>query len=174
MLCINDMLISVTNFFRDTQSFEVLCGTILPDIINKKEPNEPIRIWVAGCATGEEAYSIAICLQEQLGDKATAMKLQIFATDISETAINKARNGIYNQNELAGISPSRLQQFFVKLDGSYQVTKTIRDMCVFAHHNLLKDPPFSKIDLVSCRNVMIYLEPVLQTTGVYHLPLFVK
>jgi two-component system CheB/CheR fusion protein len=158
----NDMLISVTNFFRDTQSFEVLCETIFPELVERKTINEPLRIWIAGCATGEEAYSMAICLQEQLGDKASAMKLQIFATDISEIAINKARTGIYNQNELAGISSSRLQQFFVKLDGSYQVTKTIRDMCVFAHHNLLKDPPISKIDLVSCRNVMIYLEPVLQ------------
>jgi two-component system CheB/CheR fusion protein len=158
----NDMLISVTNFFRDTQSFEVLCGTLLPGLLAKKTINEPLRIWVAGCATGEEAYSIAICLQEQLGDKAAAMKIQIFATDISEIAIAKARTGIYRPTELADVSSSRLQQFFVKIDGSYQVNKTIRDMCVFAQHNLLKDPPFSKIDLVSCRNVMIYLEPVLQ------------
>ena len=158
----NDMLISVTNFFRDTQSFDVLCNTLFPALIEKKTINEPLRIWIAGCATGEEAYSMAICLQEQLGDKASVMKIQIFATDISETAIAKARTGIYRPNELEGISPSRLQQFFVKLDGNYQVSKSIRDMCVFAHHNLLKDPPFSKIDLVSCRNVMIYLEPVLQ------------
>ncbi|WP_428330901.1 CheR family methyltransferase [Mucilaginibacter sp.] len=158
----NDMLISVTNFFRDTQSFEVLCDNIFPALLSKKTINEPLRIWVAGCATGEEAYSMAICLQEQLGDKAAAMKIQIFATDISETAIAKARTGIYRQSELDGISTSRMQQFFSKLDGSYQVTKSVRDMCVFAHHNLLKDPPFSKIDLVSCRNVMIYLEPVLQ------------
>ncbi|MCW3120118.1 MAG: hypothetical protein JWM28_4200, partial [Chitinophagaceae bacterium] len=158
----NDMLISVTNFFRDTRSFEVLCNSIFPTLLGNKTENEPFRIWVAGCATGEEAYSMAICLQEQLGDKAAAMKIQIFATDISETAIAKARTGIYRPTELADISPSRLQQFFTKLDGSYQVSKSIRDMCVFAHHNLLKDPPFSKIDLVSCRNVMIYLEPVLQ------------
>lgn len=158
----NDMLISVTNFFRDPQSFDVLCNNIFPALLSNKSDVEPLRIWVAGCATGEEAYSIAICLQEQLGDKAAAIKIQIFATDISETAIAKARTGIYRQTELTGISASRLQQFFTKLDGNYQVSKTIRDMCVFAHHNLLKDPPFSKIDLVSCRNVMIYLEPVLQ------------
>jgi len=158
----NDMLISVTNFFRDTPSFDFLCNTIFPELIKKRSIDEPLRIWVAGCATGEEAYSMAICLQEQLGDKATAMKIQIFATDISETAIAKARSGLYRQSELEGVSQSRLQQFFIKLDGNYQVTKTTRDMCVFAHHNLLKDPPFSKIDLVSCRNVMIYLEPVLQ------------
>lgn len=158
----NDMLISVTHFFRDPQSFEVLCDNIFPALLSKKNINEALRIWIAGCATGEEAYSMAICLQEQLGDKAAAMKIQIFATDISETAIAKARTGIYRQTELDGVSTSRLQQFFTKIDGSFQVNKAIRDMCVFAHHNLLKDPPFSKIDLVSCRNVMIYLEPVLQ------------
>jgi len=158
----NDMLISVTTFFRDPQSFELLSNTIFPAIIDKKANDEPLRIWIAGCATGEEAYSMAICLQEQLGDKLAAIKTQIFATDISEIAIAKARTGIYRPAELEGISPSRLQQFFIKIDGSYQVTKSIRDMCVFAQHNLLKDPPFSKIDLVSCRNVLIYLEPVLQ------------
>jgi two-component system CheB/CheR fusion protein len=158
----NDMLISVTNFFRDPQCFEVICNTIFPELLAKKTDNESLRIWVAGCATGEEAYSMAICLQEQLGDRAAAMKIQVFATDISEIAIAKARNGIYRPQELEGVSASRLQQFFNKLDGNYQVSKTIRDMCVFAQHNLLKDPPFSKIDLVSCRNVMIYLEPVLQ------------
>jgi two-component system CheB/CheR fusion protein len=158
----NDMLISVTDFFRDTQSFDVLCNDIFPALLRKKSETDPFRIWVAGCATGEEAYSMAMCLQEQLGDKAAAMKIQIFATDISETAIAKARTGIYRTTELSGVSTSRLQQFFTKTDGSYQVNKTIRDMCVFAHHNLLKDPPFSKIDVVSCRNVMIYLEPVLQ------------
>lgn len=158
----NDMLISVTNFFRDPQSYEILCDTIFPALVAKKTSAEALRIWIAGCATGEEAYSMAMCLQEHLGDKAAAMKIQIFATDISEMAIAKARNGIYRQTEMAGVSSSRLQQFFTKLDGSYQVSKSIRDMCVFAHHNLLKDPPFSKIDLVSCRNVLIYLEPVLQ------------
>ena len=158
----NDMLISVTNFFRDTVSFELLCETIFPALLKHKTSHEPLRIWVAGCATGEEAYSMAICLQEHLGDKSAAMTIQIFATDISETAIAKARSGIYRATDLQGLSDSRMQQFFTKLDGSYQVNKVIRDMCVFANHNLLKDPPFSKVDLVSCRNVMIYLEPVLQ------------
>lgn len=158
----NDMLISVTQFFRDTKTFDVLCANILPELLNQKADGDPLRIWIAGCATGEEAYSMAICLQEHLGDKTAAIKIQIFATDISETAIAKARMGVYRPAELAGMSPSRLQQFFTKIDGNYQVNKIIRDMCVFAHHNLLKDPPFSKIDLVSCRNVLIYLEPVLQ------------
>ncbi len=158
----NDMLISVTNFFRDAASFDLLCNIVFPKLIKQKSENESLRIWVAGCATGEEAYSMAICLQEHLGDKATAMKIQIFATDISETAIAKARTGIYRANDLEGLSSSRQQQFFTKLDGNYQVNKTVRDMCVFAQHNLLKDPPFSKMDLISCRNVLIYLEPVLQ------------
>ncbi|WP_295797703.1 CheR family methyltransferase [Mucilaginibacter sp.] len=158
----NDMLISVTDFFRDPHSFELLCNNIFPGILLHKASDEPLRIWIAGCATGEEAYSFAICLQEFLGDKIATRKIQIFATDVSETAIARARTGIYRQSELAGLSSFQVQQFFNKLDGSYQVNKSIRDMCVFAHHNLLKDPPFSKIDLVSCRNVMIYLEPVLQ------------
>ncbi|MDP9082116.1 MAG: ATP-binding protein [Bacteroidota bacterium] len=158
----NDMLISVTDFFRDPQSFELLCTSIFPGLLLHKNPSEPLRIWVAGCATGEEAYSMAICLQEFLGDKMSARKIQIFATDVSEMAISKARTGIYRQTELDGLSSFQVQQFFNKVDGSYQVNKSIRDMCVFAHHNLLKDPPFSRIDLVSCRNVMIYLEPVLQ------------
>jgi two-component system CheB/CheR fusion protein len=162
----NDMLISVTNFFRDPASFDLLCNTIFPSIVKQKANNEPLRIWVAGCATGEEAYSMAICLQEQFGDKTAAMKIQIFATDISETAIAKARSGIYRATDLEGLSTLRIEQFFTKLDGSYSVNKIIRDMCVFAHHNLLKDPPFSKMDLISCRNVLIYLEPILQKRAI--------
>jgi len=158
----NDMLISVTHFFRDPDSFEMLCDTILPVLMQQKAGNGPLRVWIAGCATGEEAYSMAICLQEQLGNKTAAMKIQIFATDISETAIAKARMGLYRPADLEGLSASRLEQFFTRVDGNFQVNKAIRDMCVFAHHNLLKDPPFSRVDLISCRNVLIYLEPVLQ------------
>jgi two-component system CheB/CheR fusion protein len=162
----NDLLISVTSFFRDQRSFDLLCSVVLPGIIEQKGPNEPLRVWVAGCATGEEAYSMGICILEYLGDKASALKIQVFATDVSEIAIARARTGIYRQDELAGLSVQQIQQFFVRLDGSYQVAKSIRDMCVFAHHNLLKDPPFSKIDLVSCRNVLIYMEPVLQKRAI--------
>ena len=158
----NDLLISVTSFFRDTKSFEILCSNVLPSIINKKSAFDPLRIWVAGCASGEEAYTLAICIHEYLGDNAYSRKIQIFATDISETAIAKARSGIYRQNELAGLSAQQILQFFNKVEGNYQVNKALRDMCVFAHHNLLKDPPFSNLDLVSCRNVLIYLDPVLQ------------
>ncbi|HZE86558.1 MAG TPA: CheR family methyltransferase, partial [Puia sp.] len=158
----NDMLISVTQFFRDPQSFDFLCQTIFPAILKQKTGKDSFRIWVAGCASGEEAYSMAICLQEHLGGKASGMKIQIFATDISEIAIARARNGIYKSTELEGLSASRIEQFFTKLDGNYQVNKEIRDLCIFAHHNLLKDPPFSKMDLIGCRNVLIYLEPILQ------------
>jgi two-component system CheB/CheR fusion protein len=158
----NDMLISVTSFFRDSKSFELICDTILPSILDKKNAYDPLRVWVAGCATGEEAYSLAICIQEFLGDKTYSRKIQIFATDVSETAIAKARSGLYRQNELDGLSVHQLSQFFNKVEGYYQVNKGLRDMCVFAHHNLLKDPPFSNLDLVTCRNVLIYLDPILQ------------
>jgi two-component system CheB/CheR fusion protein len=157
----NDMLISVTNFFRDPKSFELLCTVILPNLLNKKNTNEPLRIWVAGCATGEEAYSVALCLQDCLRES-SQRKVQIFATDVSEIAISKARSGKYTLAETEGLSKKQLQTYFNKVEGGYQVNKTIRDMCVFASHNLLKDPPFSNIDLVCCRNVLIYFEPVLQ------------
>lgn len=158
----NDMLISVTNFFRDPESFELLCTTIFPALIEQKGDGEALRIWIAGCATGEEAYSMAICLHEMLGDKIAAKKIQIFASDISEIAIAKARMGVYRTSDLEGLSPSRITQFFTRHEGNFQINKDIREMCVFAHHNFLKDPPFSRMDLISCRNVLIYLEPVLQ------------
>ena len=155
-----DLLIPVTQFFRDAAVFDALCGTILPRIVAGKQADEPIRIWVAACSTGEEAYSIAMCLKEVFGE--SRAKVQIFATDISEPAIAKARRGIYEKAETAAVSPQRLSEFFTKVDGSYLVNKQIRDMCIFASHNFLKDPPFGRIDLVSCRNVLIYLEPYLQ------------
>lgn len=157
-----DLLIPVTSFFRDPSVFENLCETIFPELIKNKSNNNPLRIWVAACSTGEEAYSMAICLHEYLSDKTSNIKIQIFATDISEKAIAKARTGLYAKREMDGISDSRLLNFFTKTDGNYQIKKTIRDMCVFASHNFLKDPPFAKIDLISCRNVFIYMEPFLQ------------
>ena len=154
-----DLLIPVTEFFRDTKTFDNLCGTVFPLIVKNKTAREPIRIWVAGCSTGEEVYSIAICFKELLGDN---QRMQIFATDISEPAVIKARSGIYKKSEIAGITDQRLQQFFTKSNGSFQVNKEVRDMCVFAVHNFLKDPPFGKVDFISCRNVLIYMEPYLQ------------
>ena len=155
-----DLLIPVTSFFRDPKSFDNLCETVFPLIVKNKEVGEPIRVWVAGCSTGEEAYSVAICLKEFLGDNQA--KVQIFATDISEPAIAKARMGIYSKNDVETVTPQRLQEFFTKTNGSYQVNKNVRDMCVFAIHNFLKDPPFGRMDFISCRNVLIYMEPYLQ------------
>ncbi len=160
-----DLLIPVTSFFRDSKSFDNLCETIFPIITKSKTPGEAIRVWVAGCSTGQEVYSIAICLKEFLGSNGSPVtegNVQIFATDISEPAIIKARTGIYTKSEVDGLTPQRLQEFFTKTNGGFQANKSIRDMCVFATHNFLKDPPFGKMDFVSCRNVLIYLEPYLQ------------
>jgi two-component system, chemotaxis family, CheB/CheR fusion protein len=155
-----DLLIPVTTFFRDPKSFENLCSTIFPQILKNKHAGETLRVWVAGCSTGQEAYSIAICLKEFLNDN--RQRVQVFATDISEAAIAKARIGIYTKDELASVSSTRLQEFFTKINGSFHVNKSLREMCVFALHNFVKDPPFGKIDLVCCRNVLIYMEPYLQ------------
>ncbi|MDQ2863324.1 MAG: histidine kinase, partial [Bacteroidota bacterium] len=157
-----DLLIPVTAFFRDPKTFENICKIVLPELVKDKTNVNPLRIWVAGCSTGEEAYSLGICLYEFLEDKAISIKIQIFATDLSEQAIAKARAGVYNKRQLEGVSGERLQQFFTKIDGRYQVKKTIRDLCVFATHNFLKDPPFARVDLITCRNVLIYMEPFLQ------------
>ncbi|MES2332079.1 MAG: chemotaxis protein CheB [Bacteroidota bacterium] len=155
-----DLLIPVTAFFRDHKVFDHLCESVFPQLIKSKAAGESIRVWVAACSTGEEAYSIAICLKEFMGDNPE--KAQVFATDISEPAITKARTGVYKKSDVEGISAHRLQEFLTKTGDNYQVSKEIRDMCVFAVHNFLKDPPFGKIDLVSCRNVLIYMESYLQ------------
>ena len=160
-----DLLIPVTSFFRNPKTFDNLCETVFPLIVKNKQPGEPIRVWVAGCSTGEEAYSIAICLKEFLGysESDSTEKVQIFATDISEPAIAKARVGIYTKTDTESLSPQRLQEFFMRQPADrYLVNKSIRDMCVFAVHNFLKDPPFGKMDLISCRNVLIYMETYLQ------------
>lgn len=158
----NDLLINVTAFFRDAESLEFLKKSVVPKILQNKSPNDPVRIWVPACSTGEEAYSLAMIFLEVLGDRADNTAIQIFATDLSEFAITKARLGLYNRNDIANVSPKRLQRFFTKVDGGYRVIKSIRDLCVFAPHNIFKDPPFSRIDLVSCCNLMIYLDAVLQ------------
>ena len=157
---LQDLLIHVTEFFRDPKVFENLCASVFPQLLKHKTPGDTVRIWVAGCSTGQEAYSIAICLKEFLKD--TYEKVQIFATDVNESAIIKARTGVYTKSEVGGISPERLQKFFTKSNSHYQVNKSLRNLCVFAVHNFLNDPPFGKIDLISCRNVLIYMEPYLQ------------
>ena len=157
-----DMLINVTSFFRDPESFETLKETVFPRLIEGRGREYPIRIWVPACSTGEEAYSLAIALVEFLGKEEGHWPIQIFATDISNEAIAKARDGRYPENIAADVSLERLQRFFVRCDGGYQISKTIRDLCVVAKQNLVKDPPFSNLDLISCRNLLIYMEPALQ------------
>ncbi|MEH1942969.1 MAG: chemotaxis protein CheB [Nostoc sp.] len=158
-----EILIHVTHFFRDPEAFELLKERVFPSIIQNKSAELPIRIWVAGCSTGEEVYSIAISLLEFLSNKVTSPPIQIFATDISEIAIDKARTGIYAENQMVEVSPESRRRFFNALEGGgYQISKAVRELCVFARQDLGSDPPFSNLDLISCRNVLIYLGETLQ------------
>ncbi|MGI4739801.1 MAG: CheR family methyltransferase [Janthinobacterium lividum] len=159
---LKDLLISVTNFFRDTKPFQALEQEILPAIFQAKNPDSTVRIWVVGCATGEEAYSVAMLVAERTMGQLDAPKVQIFATDIDEAAIATAREGLYTLNDAADVSPARLLRFFTKEGDSYRVQRELREMVLFANHNFLKDPPFSRLDLVSCRNVLIYLNATAQ------------
>ena len=158
-----DMLINVTSFFRNPKVFDALKTTVFPSIIKTHPPEGSLRIWTPGCASGEETYSVAIALLETLGDKASQTHIQFFGTDINETSIAKSRGGLYSESIQADVSPDRLRRFFTKVEGGYRISKNIRDMCIFAQHNVLNNPPFSQIDLICCRNLLIYLEPVLQT-----------
>lgn len=157
-----DLLIRVTSFFRDPEAFEGLTRKVFPGLVEKCAAGEAIRIWVPGCSTGEEVYSIAICLMEYLNDRAASTKVQIFGTDVSESALSTARVGIYFESIANEVSEARLKRFFTKTNGRYQIAKSLRDHCVFANQNVTCDPPFSQLDLISCRNVLIYFDPVLQ------------
>ncbi len=160
----DDFLINVTHFFRDPEFYSILKKEVFPSFIKEKKSVDPIRIWVAGCSTGEEAYSIAISLIEFLEEKELNLPIQIFASDLDVSAIEKARLGIYPASVLHGVSPDHLKKYFTKIDGHYQINKLVREFCVFSQQNLLKDPPFSRVDLISCQNVLIYLETKPQTT----------
>lgn len=157
-----DLLIKVTGFFRDPEAFEVLKNAIFPAILKNRPVDGTVRIWVPGCATGEEVYSLAITLLESMGDMSSNIPVQIFATDISEESLAKARLGLYVENIALDVSQERLRRFFTRNDSHYQISKHIRDMCVFARHDLTQDHPFSRIDLISCRNLLIYLDLFLQ------------
>jgi two-component system, chemotaxis family, CheB/CheR fusion protein len=157
-----DMLINVTSFFRNPSVFAALKARVFPALLKKHPANLPIRVWAPACSSGEETYSLAIALQEFLGDKAFSVPLQIFGSDVNETSINKARSGLYPENVQSDVSPERLRRFFVKVEGGYRINKNLRDMCIFAQQNLLVDPPFSQMDLICCRNLLIYLEAPLQ------------
>ena len=168
-----ECLITVTSFFRDPGAFEALSREVLPRLLKDRPPGAPVRVWVPGCATGEEVYSIVICLLEAAGEQGTSPSFQVFGTDLSESAVEKARSGRYLPHIAQDVSPERLQRFFTEVDGGYRVIKTIRDMCVFARHDVTRDPPFSRMDLISCRNVLIYLEPRMQqrVMAVFHYAL---
>ncbi|HET7898064.1 MAG TPA: CheR family methyltransferase, partial [Flavisolibacter sp.] len=159
---LKDLLISVTNFFRDKKAFEAIEDEVLPILLKGKKADDQLRIWVAGCATGEEAYSLAILCAEKTAGLIDAPKVQIFATDIDDAAIATAREGLYTINDLADVSPERLRRFFIKENDEFRIRREVRETILFANHNFLKDPPFSHLDLISCRNVMIYLNHVAQ------------
>jgi two-component system CheB/CheR fusion protein len=161
-LLFKELLINVTNFFRDTEAFAALEKAILPQLCKDKPDDYLFRVWVAGCATGEEAYSIAMLLYERMEQSHQALKVQIYSTDLDDDAIATARAGVYPLNIAQDVTPERLRRFFIKDDAGFRVKKEIREMVVFAVQNVIKDPPFTKLDLLSCRNLMIYLEPELQ------------
>lgn len=169
----DDILINVTAFFRDPELFETLRKEIFPVLLKDRDNKEPIRIWVPGCSTGEEPYSLAITLMEFFGDRWADRPVQIFATDIDGKALAKARAGIYSEASLSEMSLSRRKNFFNKVSGGFQVAKTIRDWCIFAEQDVLKDPPFSRLDLVCCRNLLIYMDNSLQkrVLSIFHFSL---
>jgi len=165
-----DILIHVTGFFRDPGAFEALRKEVFPALVKHRKPSEwPLRVWIPGCSTGEEAYSMAMALLEYMGPNnanisaaANSRAVQIFATDISEDVLDRARAGIYPESVVADLPPARLKRFFARVDKGYQVVQSVRETCIFAKQNIAKDPPFSGLDLISCRNLLIYLGPELQ------------
>jgi two-component system, chemotaxis family, CheB/CheR fusion protein len=161
-LLFKELIIQVTSFFRDPKAFEVLKTDVLPKLLQKKPEGYTVRVWVPACGTGEEAVSIAVVLREYIDDMKQDVRIQIFGTDIDEDAINTARSGIYPDSIATEMSPERLQRFFLKEDSAYRVRNDIRESIVYAAQNIIKDPPFTKLDLLSCRNLLIYLDTELQ------------
>lgn len=161
-----EFLINVTAFFREPETYKTLKDTVFPALLEHRAADEPIRVWIPGCSTGEEAYSIAIVLTEFLEEQGATCGIQIFATDLSDSVIERARSGVYLENAVSGVSAERLRRFFISRDRVYQINQAIRSACVFAKQDLTKDPPFSKIDLVSCCNLLIYLGPLLQKRAI--------
>ncbi|HUQ21075.1 MAG TPA: chemotaxis protein CheB, partial [Gemmatimonadaceae bacterium] len=161
-LLYNDLLIGVTSFFRDPQVFDELRALVFPSIVESRTNGDPLRIWVAGCSGGEESYSIAIALFEFLEENGLEMPVQMFGTDLSDVAIARARAGLYPESIAEQVSPERLRRFFIPDRGGYRIAKFVRDVCIFSRQNIARDPPFSRLDLVSCRNVLIYFEQGLQ------------
>lgn len=159
---LKDLLISVTHFFRDAEAFEVLEKRVIPQLFEGKGEDDQVRVWVAGCATGEEAYSIGMLLLEHAGTLPLPPAIQVFATDLDAASITAARQGLYSLNDAADVSPERLRRFFSKEGEAYRVRQELRESVLFSQHNIIKDPPFSHLDLVSCRNLLIYLNRTAQ------------
>ncbi|MCM0080716.1 PAS domain S-box protein [Geomonas sp. Red32] len=168
-----EILIGVTRFFRDEEAFGVLAKEIIPRLFAGRDPDDPVRIWHACCATGEEVYSAAMLIREYLDERKLDAKVQFFATDLDETAISVARAGVYERDVAGEVGQERIDRFFTRINGRWQVSKRLREMIVFAHHSLIKDAPFSRIDLLVCRNFLIYLNPDMQKRliSLFHLVL---
>jgi two-component system CheB/CheR fusion protein len=156
-----DLLIGVTSFFRDPVAFHAFETLVVPTLFKGKGADDELRVWVTGCSTGEEAYSLAILLREHMDKVQVAPKVKIFATDIDEAAMKIARSARFPANSVKEIAPERLERFFLHEAGSYRLAKDVRDMCIFSSHSVIRDPPFSRLDLISCRNLLIYLKPGL-------------
>ena len=161
-LLAKDLLINVTHFFRDPAAFDLLGETVIPELVQQQVLDRPLRVWVPGCSTGEEAYSIAMLVLEQIAAAGRNIKLQVFASDIDPDCVGFARNGVYPESIEADVAPARLARFFTKEDHHYQVVRELRETVVFTGQSLLADAPFSRLDLVSCRNLLIYLSPEAQ------------
>ncbi len=165
----NDMLIGVTSFFREPETFAVLKENVFPELLKKRSSKDPIRVWVPGCSTGEEAYSFAIAIQEYLDENSLNFQVQIFGTDVNERNVEKARQGIYPKTIENDVGENRLRRFFIVNNGYFQIAKPIRDMCVFAKQDITADPPFSNLDLASCRNMLIYFDEYLHERIIHTL-----
>jgi two-component system CheB/CheR fusion protein len=165
----DEVLLQVSGFFRDPEVFDALKHLIFPSLLQERSPNTPVRIWVPGCATGEEVYSLAICLLEAQEERSVSAPIKLFATDISDKALTAARAAEYLDHAVADVAPTRLRRFFEKIEGGYRINKAVRDLCVFARQDVTRDPPFSQLDLISCRNLLIYLDLSLQARV---LPIF--
>ncbi len=157
-----DILIHVTSFFRDASAFEALAKVVIPELLARKLEDASFRVWVPGCSTGEEAYSIAMSLLEVLGVRRQTLSIKIFGSDLSDRAIETARAGVYSESDLEGVSAERIERFFERTEGRYRIGRQVRELCVFVRHDLTRDPPFAKLDLISCRNVLIYFDAELQ------------
>ncbi len=168
-LLFNEVLIGVTDFFRDPQVWQYMADTAIPELLDRKETGPELRVWCVGCSTGEEAYSLAMTIIEAMDRQSRDFKLQVFATDLNPDAIARARRGEYSLDIASSVGEKRLSRFFSKQDGRYQVNQSIRDRVLFARHDVILDPPFTRLDLISCRNLLIYFDPKLQQRL---LPLF--